>query len=736
MTMQDRTPAHGWRAALTGMAARMKGEAHLAWSEMHWPASLDAEVCSSFLRQLATDRLMRLVVLEVEAKDGMVSYRVGVPVEQARRATQLASALVPGIAFSATPSREDVRRAWKVTVSTQSRPLAISNPLATSRALLAAMTAARKDERVLLQFLLGAAAGPRSFPSRASSTASGSWIGPVLGRAPVADPDRQKALQAKHSDHVFAAAARLGVTAGTEARSKSLALGVLSGLRTAETPGVRIGLRRDRPDRLATARVPLQWPLRLQPGELVGLLAWPLGDQPLPGVPRDEARRLFGDPRIKGKGRVIARSNAPGEDRELGLGIQDAMFHMAALGPTGTGKSTLLANLIRQDIAAGRGLLLLDPKGDLVDEILEHIPPERIPDVVVVDPADSEYAVGINPLSTHIRTPELVADTVLATFHGMYESSWGPRTQDILHASLLTLAGREGSTLCGLPLLLTNPAARRRLRAGVEDPIALDPFWAWFDNLSEGERQQAIAPVLNKTRPFLLRRQVRAIVGQAAPRFHLDEIFTHRRIVLVSLARKLIGPEAANLLGALVIAELWQATLNRAHAPRDRRHPVVVYADEFQAYTRLPTDLSDALAQSRGLGVGWVLAHQHLAQLPHELRSAVLANARSRVMFQLAADDANATARTTNGEVSASDLQRLRRHEIYAQLVVDGEVTSLASGKTLPLPPAISDPKMVREASRLRYGRPIAEVEQEITRLVEGDKPTDTPVGRRPKEQV
>jgi hypothetical protein len=105
-------------------------------------------------------------------------------------------------------------------------------------------------------------------------------------------------------------------------------------------------------------------------------------------------------------------------------------------------------------------------------------------------------------------------------------------------------------------------------------------------------------------------------------------------------------------------------------------------------------------------------------------------------MFQLAADDASATARTTNGEVSASDLQRLRRHEIYAQLVVDGEVTTFASGKTLPLPPAISDPKQVREASRLRYGRPIHQVEQEITRLVEGDKPTDAPVGRRPKEQV
>jgi hypothetical protein len=706
------------------------------WSELHWPESLDEDTCVSLLRQLATDRLVRLVVFEVEATAGAVRYRIGSPEGTADRVAQLVGALIPGIALSPQDSRDEVARAWGVAVSPQDRPLVTSGPLAISRSLLAALTSVRKDERVVLQWLLGAAFGPRSIATRTSSPTQNSLLGSLLGRSSdEADPERRKALQAKHADHRFRAVARLGVTASSDARATAIALSVLGGLRVSETPGVRIGLRRDRPGAVAAVRVPWLWPLRLQPGELVGLLAWPLGDQPLPGVPRDEPRRLGADPRIGGRRRVIAKSNMPGDERELGLGIEDAMFHTAVLGPTGTGKSTVLAGLISQDIAAGRGVVVIDPKGDLVDDILGQIPERRIPDVVVVDPADAEYAAGINPLSTHIRTPELVADTVLATFHGLYESSWGPRTQDILHASLLTLAGREGSTLCALPLLLTNPAARRRFRAGLVDPIALDPFWAWFDNLSEGERGQAIAPVLNKTRPFLLRRQVRAIVGQAEPRFHLDEVFTRRRIVLVSLARKLIGPEAASLLGALVIAELWQATLNRAHVPREQRHPVLVYADEFQTYTRLPTDLADALAQSRGLGVGWVLAHQHLAQLPHDLRAAVLANARSRIIFQLAADDAHAVARTTTGDLTAADFQRLRRHEIYAQLVINGEVSGFVSGKTLPLPLPVSDPREVREASRLRYSRPIAEVEKEVTRLVEGGSEDPGVVGRRPKEQ-
>src|SRR5262249_49695728 len=145
----------------------------------------------------------------------------------------------------------------------------------------------------------------------------------------------------------------------------------------------------------------------------------------------------------------------------------------------------------------------------------------------------------------------------LAVFHGLWSSNWGPRLQDILHSSLLTLAGRTDASLCLLPVLLTNPVVRQRLRGELDDPVALEPFWAWFDSISDAERQQAIAPVLNKLRPFLLRPSVRGIVGQVNPRFRIDELFTSRKIVLVSLAKGLVGPEAAALLGALFIAELW-----------------------------------------------------------------------------------------------------------------------------------------------------------------------------------
>lgn len=707
----------------------------LVWREANWPDPLETDGCISVLRQIAADRVVRRLVVEIDATVGAIVYRIGAPEHTIRRVSQLFEALVPGTVLTKTAPRPKVTLAWRITASTQHRPLATREPENVTRAILAALASTRTGERVIVQWLLGPAQSPRPIDSTTRSNATEHWWSPMItGSATPLTPDRRKALQEKHADHSYACVARLGIVASTDGRAKALALGVLGGLRIAETPGVRLDLRRENPAKLMNVAVPWRWPLRLNAYELLGLLAWPLGDRPLPGVPRNQSRRIRADERICDAGRVIAEATSPGDRRDLGLSIKDAMFHLAVLGPTGTGKSTLLANLIRQDIVAGRGVVVIDPKGDLVDDVLAHVPGNRIKDVVVLDPADREYAVGLNPLAAHVRNAELVADQVLATFHGLYESSWGPRTQDILHAALLTLASRGDATLCALPALLTNPSARRRFRSGVEDPIALDPFWAWFESLSDGERQQAIAPVMNKTRPFLLRRNVRAIVGQTTPRFHMSEVFTHKRIVLVSLAKGLIGPEAAALFGSLVVAELWQAALGRAAVSAGQRHPVAVYADEFQTYTRLPTDLADALAQSRGLGLGWVLAHQHLAQLPHAIKSAVLANARSRVIFQLAADDAHAVARSSGGALTSDDLERLPRHEVYAQLVVEGEVTGFASGRTSPLPPPISDPRQVREASQLRFARPVAEVDAEITRTLRGEADVEADrVGRRRK---
>jgi hypothetical protein len=689
---------------------------------------LAPDVAVALLRQLGTDRFVSLVALEAEADGKAVTFRVGLPAHAVARVEQLFYALVPQSAL--TPARRNKQRdAWRVAIKGHERPLLVQQPESVTRALLAALTATANHERVSVQWLLGSAHAPQRVPRGEAAPSNSLWQ-PVFTGTHELDPEQRRALETKRSDHAFSCVCRVAIEASTSGRTRALAVGVQAALRTAETPGVGIKLVKESSEKVNRARAPWLWPYRLNVLELVGLLGWPLGDQPLPGVPRDQSRWLRPDPRIKPHGRVLGRSTAPGEDRELGLSIDDARQHMHVIGPTGTGKSTLLANLICQDIAAGRGVVVIEPKGDLVADVLARIPPGRVEDVVVFDPTDTECPVGLNQLLARGRRPDLVADQVLAVFHGLWSSNWGPRLQDILHSALLTLARRGDASLCALPALLTNPSLRRRLAAGVDDPIGLAPFWAWFEAISDAERQQAIAPVMNKLRPFLLRRSVRAIVGQIEPRFRIDEVFTKRKIVLVSLAKGLIGPEAAALLGSLFVAELWQAVLGRGAVAPERRHPVIVYADEFQDYVHLPTDMADALAQARGLGVGLTLAHQHLAQLPASVRAAVLANARSRVCFQLSSDDAQTISRLASGQLEAQDFQRLPRFEAYAQLVIGGAVAGFASMKTLPLSPPISDPLRVRRLSRAQYGRPVAEVEAEIVHSIEVEPESDR-LGRR-----
>jgi Helicase HerA, central domain/Type IV secretion-system coupling protein DNA-binding domain len=691
----------------------------LDWLALHWPRELPAEIALSVLRQIAADRRIGVVVLEVEVTDSSARYRLGVRTGSADRLIALFQAFVPAMAITPGAVREPVDEVWKLRLSTKQRALRSDDPLAITRGLLAGLSTTRADERLLWQWVLGSRRSPVPVPANSQLEA-----------------EQRAALQTKRRDHGIAAVARLGVAAESPQRRKALIESALAGLKATETPGLRVGLRRDRPANLARPNWPLFfWPLVVNTVELLGLTGWPLGGEPLPGVPRSGARWLRADPRLHRDNRVIAKATAPGDEHGLGISVPDARHHLHLLGPTGVGKSTLLANLAVADMKAGLGVVVVDPKGDLVTELLERVPPGRQSDVVVLDPIDSERPVGLNPLATGDRNPELVADQVLSVFHSLWESSWGPRTADILHASLLSLAGRTETTLCALPILLTNYQVRRQLLARIDDPIALGPFWAWYENLRDTERQQVIAPIMNKLRAFLLRRRVRGVLGQVEPRFQVEHVFSKHKILLVSLGKGLLGPEASALLGSLVVAQVWNAALAQAAIPSERRQTVSLYIDEFQDYLRLPTDLADALAQARGLGVAMTLAHQHLAQLPTEMRAAVLANARSRVCFQMTAEDARVMARRSNGQLKDDDFQQLGRYEVYVQLVADGEVTGYASGKTLPPAPITGNAVRLREISRQRYGRPIAEVEAEINRIIDLAPPTEEHPGRRARRR-
>ena len=706
------------------------------WYRLSWPREMESDNVVALFRHLAGDRRRYVLALEVVASKGRLSYRVGIAKRHSQAVLAALSSYLPGAA--AELIKDDTvaapQFAWQITLSSPHRALRTTDLGEVARALTTALASASARHTVIYQWLLGPRLEPANAPAKGSSAPTASWRDflkqTITGSAPL-DGEAYRSIRDKVEEPGFRAVCRVGVDALDPKAAQGVASRVLAALRTSEAPGVRVGLKKDSPDKLAAARSPRNWPIAVNVKELAGLCGWPLGKLVYPGVDRSGARLLPAAESVAKKGRVLAASTYPGAERLLALRVSDSLQHLHVLGPTGVGKSTLLLNLITQDMAAGRGLAVIDPKGDLVEEVLCRVPQKRQDDIVVLDPADEQRPVGLNVLRGGNRPAELVADQVLAVFHDLYRENWGPRTQDILHAALLTLADKPDMTLCALPVLLSNPRFRRNAVAEVNDEIALKPFWAWFENLSEGERQQAIAPVMNKLRAFLLRPRMRAVIGQAEPAFDLHSVFSERKVVLISLAKGLLGPEAAALLGSLAVSQLWQAALGRVRVPAAKRSPVMVYIDEFQDYLHLPTDLADVLAQARGLGVGLTLAHQHLAQLPAGLRSAVMANARSRASFQLGNEDARLIA-ATSPEIEAQDLQSLGRYEIYASLVAHGNVTPPASGRTLePLPPT-SDAQAVRTRSRNAYGHDLASVEAELAALVGGsDAADERPIGRR-----
>jgi energy-coupling factor transporter ATP-binding protein EcfA2 len=704
----------------------------LVWRRIYWPRPLGVEPVTALLRTLAADQRSPRVAFEARSFDGRATeYWVGASASVIDGLATTLLHLVPGssvirIDEKRLPGVQLVRR---LKANTRHRPVNVASSEATARAVLSALQRVRTGEQLVIQVILGPRRVPLAIPTTSPSSIVAPWWEIAWrGNGKQVDSEKRAALRTKVSLHGFACTVRLGITADNERRRQLLLLGLMAALRTSETAGLQLRLRHESAERLNKSLSPWRWPLRLNAAELVSLLGWPIGDGELPGVPAAHPKLLPPAPGTTGTDRIVGAATAPGETASLVLRPSDALHHLHVVGPTGSGKSVLLQSLIGADIAAGRGCVVIEPK-DLVDDVLARIPPSRHEDVVVLDASDNR-PVGLNPLNSTGRNPDVVADGILSVFKALYADAWGPRTQDILHACLLTLARRPDASLVMLPLLLTNAGFRRSLIHNINDPIALGPFWSWYGNLSEGERQQAIAPVMNKLRQWLLRPSLRAVLGQRQPSFTLRQVFTERKILLVPLRKGLIGPEAAALLGSLVVAELWQTILERTAIPAERRHPVMVYIDEVQDYLHLPTDLGDALAQARGLGVGFTLAHQFLGQLPREMKEGTLTNARSRVCFRLAQDDAVAMAKG-HPELAADDLTALSSYEIYSSLFARGTATPYASARTLAPSPATTDVGSLRAQSRSRFGQPLDEIEAGFLELINGSDPKQPTTGRR-----
>lgn len=707
----------------------------IVWCEVFLQRPYEMETLHDILTHLASLTSRGPIIWEARSKNGVMRYLLGTHKGSVTRIQEVLKAH-NSVQFAKGVVRENVSDARKLKISKPVLSLNTEVCAAMIRASIAALTGAKRDAECVVQIVLGAPHTPAPV-SRNTYDPTATWLDVVLGNVHRASSDQHRVMRDKAEQYSFEAVVRIGISGDhTSTRMNN----IISALRTLESAGVHIRSEAEKPEHLNQATLPWRMPLRLSVKETACFMLLPAGEEELPGTPGLHPKLMlppkwYKEPSYASSDRCFAVSLGS-EKKRLSIIPKDALEHTVFLGPTGAGKSTAMQSLILSDIRAGRSVLVIDPKADLVTDILARIPDERKDDVVVIDPSDP-CPVGFNPLSYN-QDPTLTADSILAVFQELFSQNWGIRSADILSGALLTLAKIKGSNLLWLPPLLTDAAFRKKITSQIHDPVALQPFWNHFEEMKDTERRTEIAPVLNKLRQITYRPGLRNVLGQSEPKFSLTDLFYKRKIVLVPLNKGLVGAESARLLGSLIVGLTWSLALSRANIAPEKRHMVSIYIDELQDYLSLPTSFSDALAQARGLGVAYTVAHQYRGQLPPDIKAGIDANCRNKIIFGLNSDDAKDMAEESP-DLLPLDFMTLPRYQIYTSFQSGGRSTGWISGQTLPPSPSIRMAAECKAESMKRYGVPAEETEAELIHIMSPREPepdpivADAPIGRRKK---
>jgi len=400
--------------------------------------------------------------------------------------------------------------------------------------------------------------------------------------------------------------------------------------------------------------------------------------------------------------------------KRFGIKERNRRGHLYIIGKTGTGKSTLIKNMAVSDIRSGNGIALIDPHGDLAEDILNFIPKRRIKDVIYFNPGDLEFPIAFNSLEkVHSDNYHLVVSGIISVFKKIWVDFWGPRLEHILRHSILTLLEYQNSTLLDLPKLLTNKEFRNKTLRSVSSPQIREFWFNEFEKYSAWLRSEAISPILNKVGQFLTSLPLRNIVGQKENTFNLGDLMNERKILIVNLAKGKIGEENCALLGAMLVTKIQLAALSRVNLKENKRIPFYLYVDEIHNFLTL--SFADILSEARKYGLNLILAHQYIEQLDGKIKAAIFGNAGTIISFRVGAEDAKCLAKEFSPVFDECDLVNLSNHHIYLKLMIDGATSQAFSAITLPpLSRKSSYKEAIIKLSREKYSKPRKQVENEV----------------------
>lgn len=435
----------------------------------------------------------------------------------------------------------------------------------------------------------------------------------------------------------------------------------------------------------------------------------------------------------------LAKTNFRGTDKVFGIKRKDRRQHMYILGKSGTGKSTLLENMLIQNIQNGEGLCVIDPHGELVEKIVTCIPKERSEDVIYFNPSDTDFSIGFNVLQVDDpKYKHLIASGLMGIFTKIWANTWSSRMEYIMNNCILALLDTPGSTLMGIPRLLVDKDYRQYIISNLKDPV-VKAFWiheyeAWRDQF----RNEAIQPIQNKVGQFLSSNIVRNIVGQQKSTINIFEIMNTQKIFLVNLSKGRMGEDNSALLGAMLITKIQLAAMERVRIPEHERKDFYLYVDEFQNF--VTDSFASILSEARKYRLNLTIAHQYIAQLEtasgSAVKDAVFGNVGTMIVFRVGADDGSALEGEFEPEFTTEDFVNLPNYHTYLKLMVDGVTSRPFSAKTLPPIPVQESEEMkqvIIETSRRLYAKPRAEIEADIDRWsssVPGAMDDETAVGK------
>ncbi|TFG35120.1 MAG: hypothetical protein E4H47_02270 [Parcubacteria group bacterium] len=423
----------------------------------------------------------------------------------------------------------------------------------------------------------------------------------------------------------------------------------------------------------------------------------------------------------------FAETTFRNQKKKFGIKTDDRRRHMYFIGKTGMGKTAAMENMAIQDIKDGKGIGFVDPHGEAAEGLLNHIPSNRINDVIYFNPSDVDFPVAFNIMEkVGMEHRHLVASGLMGVFKKIWPDVWSARMEYILNNCILALLEYPGSTLLGVNRMLADPDYRKKIVDKVTDPV-IKSFWVQeFARYNQRYEIEATAAIQNKIGQFISNPLIRNIIGQVNSTIDMRKVMDEKKILILNLSKGKIGEDNSRLLGALLITKLQLAAMSRVDIPEEQRQDFFLYVDEFQNFAT--ESFTNILSEARKYRLALILGHQYISQMEDEVRDAVFGNMGTLVSFRVGAEDAEFLEKEFAPEFTANDLVNLAKYNIYLKLMIDGITSSAFSAQTLV--PFVklekSNKEKIVKISRERYNISREAIEEKISKWTGDLKTTET----------